>query len=82
MLFGYTDTPDGPESKSWSAPYAVLFLTAALALSLLLAWAMHRFVERPAMRRWSRSRRVQPAPASEPVTADLPVEPSPSPLAG
>jgi len=45
----------------------VLFALTCFALSLVLALAMHRWIEMPAVRRWGRSRGVEPAePGSAP----------------
>jgi peptidoglycan/LPS O-acetylase OafA/YrhL len=41
---------------SFATPQAVLILVGCLALTTLLAWLLHTFVERPVMRRWSVSR--------------------------
>ncbi|QQQ80565.1 acyltransferase [Saccharothrix sp. 6-C] len=41
---------------SWSTPVAVLVVLGLLAVSLALAGALHAIVERPAMRRFGRSR--------------------------
>lgn len=53
------------ERTSLSTPVAVLFLLGCLAVSIVLAWLLHRFVEMPAMRRWSGPRRpLPPVPAA------------------
>jgi len=47
--------------RTWSTPEACGLLVAAFAVSLLLAWALHMAVERPAMRLLS-GKRTTPAP--------------------
>lgn len=49
---------------AWSTPVAVAFLLASFGIAILVAWALHAKVERPAMRRWSRPRVT---PARQPV---------------
>jgi peptidoglycan/LPS O-acetylase OafA/YrhL len=58
---------------AWSAPAAVAFVIAALALTLLLSALLYTFVERPVMRRFGRSRRAPGRPA------DPRAEPQPDP---
>lgn len=61
------------DRTSWSTPVAVLFLLGCLAVSIALAWLLHRFVEMPVMRRWSSPRRRQPpAPAVETGEVNVP----------
>ncbi|GHB29293.1 acyltransferase family protein [Streptomyces chryseus] len=48
------------DRTSLSTPVAVLFLLGCLAVSIVLAWLLHRFVEMPVMRRWSRPRPHRP----------------------
>lgn len=55
LAFGSTPTEFGPEGVSWPVLRAVAFLVGAFVGSLLLAWLLHTFVEKPAMR-WSRPR--------------------------
>jgi peptidoglycan/LPS O-acetylase OafA/YrhL len=50
-------------SGKWSPPGAIAFLLAALATTVALSWLLARYVERPAIRRWSEPRRV-PRPAA------------------
>jgi peptidoglycan/LPS O-acetylase OafA/YrhL len=58
LVFGVVPTTEGPAGHQWSTPVGVAFLVAAFALSLVLAWALHVFVEVPVMRRWSGHRAV------------------------
>jgi peptidoglycan/LPS O-acetylase OafA/YrhL len=51
--------------RTWPTPDAIGLLVTAFALSLLLSWALHVLVERPAMRRFGRSRSA-PAPLPAP----------------
>ncbi|MEE4494047.1 acyltransferase family protein [Streptomyces sp. BE230] len=57
--------------STYSVPAAILLIIGFLAASLLGGWLLYRYVEMPAMRRWSRSRKQAPtAPAaSTPLTA-------------
>ncbi|MBT2379729.1 acyltransferase [Streptomyces sp. ISL-111] len=48
------------ERTSLSTPVAVLFLLGCLAVSIVLAWLLHRCVEMPVTRRWSSSRPHRP----------------------
>ncbi|MFF8958295.1 acyltransferase family protein [Streptomyces sp. NPDC014894] len=66
------------EGRTWSTPAAVALLAAAFALSLLISWALHTLVERPAMRLLGGSRRTAPPerPAGPPPTG-----PAPAPVA-
>ncbi|WP_433234451.1 acyltransferase family protein [Actinomadura nitritigenes] len=52
----------------WSAPAALGVEAGLLGVALALAAALHTWVERPAMRRWSRRRPGRAAPAPRPVT--------------
>lgn len=54
--------------EKWSGPQALLDVGLTIAISLVLAWALHGLVERPLMRRWSRPA----ASAAVPVTPDAP----------
>ncbi|MCP2257080.1 Peptidoglycan/LPS O-acetylase OafA/YrhL, contains acyltransferase and SGNH-hydrolase domains [Streptoalloteichus tenebrarius] len=40
------------QDQSYGVPGLLLFVGASLAVTVLLAWALHVFVEKPAMRRW------------------------------
>jgi peptidoglycan/LPS O-acetylase OafA/YrhL len=51
---------------SWATPVAVAALLGMSAVTVLLSWALLRFVERPAMRHWSRPR-LRSSGASAPV---------------
>ncbi|WP_406149032.1 acyltransferase family protein [Streptomyces sp. NBC_01012] len=55
--FGSALTPQGLMGPVWSTPGGIAFLAGALAVSVVLAWGLHVGVERPALRRWGRSRR-------------------------
>ncbi|BAJ25925.1 MULTISPECIES: acyltransferase [Kitasatospora] len=57
-------------AHTYSAPVALLVVIGFLAASLLGGWLLFRFVEMPAMRRWSRSRR----PATATLPAALPAQ--------
>ena len=67
--FGSVETEFGPEPKSWDTPAALAFLAGAFVVSLILAWLLHHFVERPAMRRWARPRPAVGKPRREPAAA-------------
>ncbi|MFF1266180.1 acyltransferase family protein [Streptomyces anulatus] len=54
-LFGSDPNIFGkPSGPAWSTPGGLLFLAAALVVSVLAAWALYAIVERPVMRRWGR----------------------------
>ncbi|MFE5179356.1 acyltransferase family protein [Streptomyces sp. NPDC057651] len=57
--------------EKWSGPQALLDVGLTIAISLVLAWALHGLVERPLMRRWSRPA----ASVAAPVTPDAPDAP-------
>ncbi|SHG76833.1 acyltransferase family protein [Streptoalloteichus hindustanus] len=40
------------QDQSWGVPGVLLFVGGTLAVTVLVAWALHEFVEKPAMRRW------------------------------
>jgi peptidoglycan/LPS O-acetylase OafA/YrhL len=42
----------------WGIPEALARIAATFAITLVLAWLLYRLVELPAMRRWSRPRKV------------------------
>ncbi|WP_346535215.1 acyltransferase [Micromonospora sp. DPT] len=60
----------------WWGPLAVL---GFLAVNLVLAALLHRWVETPMMRRLAPRRRPRPAPAPDPSTLDAPVAPASQP---
>ncbi|WP_405160681.1 acyltransferase [Nocardia sp. NBC_01499] len=59
---------------TFSAPVAVQVILGLFGLNILLAWALHTFVESPAMRHLARPRRKRgtPAPAAVSVETTLP----------
>ncbi|MDH6223034.1 acyltransferase [Streptomyces sp. MJP52] len=69
----YLRTLLGP--ATFSTPVALLVIALFFAVSLLAGWLLYRFVEMPAMRRFSRSRR----PASAPVPVVIPSQRSGAP---
>lgn len=74
LLFGYTVTDEGLEGRSWSTPYALLFMVGAFVVTMLLSWLLHRYVEVSAMARWSTGRAPRPL-----QPADAKPEPAPLP---
>ncbi|WP_446213678.1 acyltransferase family protein [Micromonospora sp. IBSANI012] len=60
----------------WWGPLAVL---GFLAVNLVLAALLHRWVETPMMRRLAPRRRPRPAPTPDPSTLDAPVAPASQP---
>ncbi|CAL9674986.1 acyltransferase family protein [Streptomyces sp. enrichment culture] len=52
----------GGPSQTWGLAGGTGFLVLAGATTLLGGWLLYRFVEEPAMRRWSRSRSRSPLP--------------------
>lgn len=68
LLFG--QVPDeffgGYTGPAWSTPKAIVFLLGAFAVAVFVSWLFYAFVEKPAMRRWSRGKPKQVAPAPEP----------------
>lgn len=54
-------------NRAWGLPGALGVVAALFVLTLLGGWALHALVERPAMRRWARPRRVRSASAARPV---------------
>ncbi|MEU0275382.1 acyltransferase [Streptomyces sp. NPDC006307] len=63
--------------STYSVPVAILVVIGFFAVSLLGGWLLYRFVETPAMRRWSRGRKrpaAVTAPAPAPVTATIPAQ--------
>ncbi|MFD8557849.1 acyltransferase family protein [Streptosporangium canum] len=71
LVLAYGHRAFGPPTDAfssgpaWSTPVGLGFLLACLAVSVLLAWALHVLVERPAMRRWA-GRPAAPARRPEP----------------
>ncbi|MEU0737909.1 acyltransferase [Streptomyces sp. NPDC006134] len=64
------------DGATYGVPVALLVVAGFFCTSLLGGWLLYRFVEMPAMRRFSRSRKaVRPAPA-EPVVAAEPAAPA------
>jgi peptidoglycan/LPS O-acetylase OafA/YrhL len=59
-------------TASWSIPVAIGLALVLLGVTLLISWGMYSFLERPAMRRWSRPRRT-------PGTPEVPKVPTPEP---
>ncbi|KAB8178326.1 acyltransferase family protein [Microbispora catharanthi] len=70
--------------RQWDTLPALGMLLAALAVTIALSWLLYRFVEVPAMRRWSKPRR-RPAGAVAPEAVAAPedtvVSPRPAPSA-
>ncbi|GJF28121.1 acyltransferase [Kitasatospora sp. NE20-6] len=60
------------EDTRFSTPTGFLVILGFLAVTLLGGWLLHTFVEQPAMRRWSRSRRRVTLPAPRPAADDAP----------
>lgn len=60
------------ERTSWSTPVAVLFLLGCLAVSIGLSWLLYRFVEVPAMRKWSGRRPRRTVPVVDPDAVKAP----------
>jgi peptidoglycan/LPS O-acetylase OafA/YrhL len=52
--------------RTFTGPWPFLVLAAELVVCVGVAWLLHRLVERPLVRRWSRPR---PRAATEPVTS-------------
>lgn len=70
----------GLAGPTWSTPVAVLFLAATFLLSLGAAYLVFRFVEQPAMNRWSVSKaeKLERAAAKAAKTANA--APAPQPI--
>ncbi|EFF94134.1 acyltransferase family protein [Streptomyces sp. e14] len=60
--------------RSWGVATATGLLAALFAVTTLLAWALHRFVEEPGMRRWGRPKAL-PRPGRAPLPATAPEPP-------
>ncbi|MEU6057086.1 acyltransferase [Streptomyces sp. NPDC047097] len=56
MIVAYNGPVDHGTGHQWGTPEAVVRICAWLALTVLFAWLLHRLVELPAMRLWSRPR--------------------------
>ncbi|MEV7522672.1 acyltransferase [Streptomyces sp. NPDC091371] len=69
--------------QGWGTAAGLGLLLAGLALSLLAAWALHAWVEQPAMRRWSKPKadRVARVPAQG-QKPEPEARPEPVPTAG
>jgi peptidoglycan/LPS O-acetylase OafA/YrhL len=65
LVITQTHRAMGGLTKSWGTPGALGFILIAFTITLLLAWLLHSLVEEPVMRRWSRPRRREAAPATE-----------------
>lgn len=65
----------GPQ---WSTPVAIAFLVGCFAVALVTAWGLYALVERPAMRRWSRGPKPEPAPVETVPAETVPAEPAPA----
>ena len=62
----------GGPSQTWGIAGGTGFLVLTGAVTLLGAWLLHRYVEEPAMRRWSRPRaRAQSAPFTGPAAGPV-----------
>jgi peptidoglycan/LPS O-acetylase OafA/YrhL len=69
LVLYYTHVALGA-TVSWSIPVALGIALVLCGATVLIAWGMYSFVERPAMRRWSRPRRerdTRTVSSSEPV---------------
>lgn len=64
MAFGGPIVDGEMELRTWSTAGGIGILALAFLLSVGLAWLMHRFVEKPIVRRWSKPR---PKPARQEV---------------
>ncbi|MEV7618191.1 acyltransferase [Streptomyces sp. NPDC089799] len=62
MLVAYYGPVDFGTGHQWDTAEAVARIGVWLVLTLVLAWVLHRFVELPAMQRWSRPRARQAVP--------------------
>jgi peptidoglycan/LPS O-acetylase OafA/YrhL len=50
-------------TQYWSIPVALAIVAVLFVVTLLIAWAMYAFIEKPSMRRWSRPRQAPEEPA-------------------
>ncbi|MER5423873.1 acyltransferase family protein [Streptosporangium roseum] len=71
LVLAYGHRAFGPPTNAfssgpaWSTPVGLGFLLACFTVAVLLSWALHVLVERPAMRRWA-GRPAAPAPTPAP----------------
>lgn len=73
LVLSFAHLPLGA-SRSWDAPAAAAVIAALFGVTTLLSWGLHRLVEVPAMRRWSRPRpAAAPAPLDPPAPVQAPV---------
>lgn len=74
LVLSFAHIPLGA-ARSWDAPAATAIIAALFGATTLLSWGLHRLVEVPAMRRWSRPAASAPAdtPAPAPAPAPAPV---------
>jgi peptidoglycan/LPS O-acetylase OafA/YrhL len=77
LVLSFAHEPLGA-TRSWAAPVAIALVAVLFGITTLLSWGLHRLVEVPAMRRWSRA--VPAAPAA-PVTPAPPAPVTPVPPA-
>ncbi|MFE0178684.1 acyltransferase family protein [Streptomyces sp. NPDC059002] len=77
MIVAYHGPVDHGSGNQWGTGEAVLRACAWFALTLVFAWLLHRFVEVPAMRRWSRPKNRGRATAAVPVQLS-PMSPPPT----
>ncbi|WP_344241711.1 hypothetical protein [Actinocorallia libanotica] len=74
LVLSFAHIPLGA-ARSWDAPAATVIIAALFGATTLLSWGLHRLVEVPAMRRWSRPAADTPAPAPAPAPAPV-IEPT------
>ncbi len=71
LVLSFAHEPLGA-TRTWDAPAAIAIIAALFGVTTLLSWGLHRLIEIPAMRRWSRRARPvapaqSPAPVADPV---------------